>query len=419
MDTAQPTSFMIRSRLFIMMLLEFFIWGAWFPLVFDYLPKLEFTTTQQSWILNALPIAAIVGMFFSNQFADRNFSAERFLMFSALAGGLAMFSLGFITSFWPFLVLMWFHAMLFIPTISITNSIAFTHLKDAQKEFGPIRMGGTIGWILAAWPFYFVFAGLSGTALTSATRWTFIVSGIASIALAIFSFALPHTPPKKADQAGTEKLAWLEAMRLLKHPFVLILWLVTFVDATVHQCYFNWTAVFLKSSTVGVSAEWVMPIMSISQVSEILTMVLLGLVLKRFGWRITMAVGILGHALRFGIYAFFPDQAWLIVAVQLLHGICYAFFFATVYMFVDAYFPKDARSSAQGLFNVMVLGIGPFVANSLGPWLSQKVYVTNGQTDFPSLFLLPCLTALAASAALALFFRPPPIPEAEPKGHTP
>ena len=148
----------MRLRLFIMMVLEFFIWGAWLPLIFGYLPSLGFTAGQQSWILNAFPIAAIVGMFFSNQFADRNFSAERFLAFSHLIGGLAMLGLAFIKApgpggaapFWPFFSLMLVHCLLYVPTISITNSIAFANMTDAKKEFGIVRMGGTIGWILAA-----------------------------------------------------------------------------------------------------------------------------------------------------------------------------------------------------------------------------------------------------------------------------
>src|SRR5450432_2116500 len=119
----------IRFRLFVMMVLEFFIWGAWLPLIFGYLPSLNFTPAQQSWILNAFPIAAIAGMFFSNQFADRNFSAEKFLAASHFIGGLAMIGLGFTKSFWPFFVLMMLHCLLYVPTISITNSIAFANLR--------------------------------------------------------------------------------------------------------------------------------------------------------------------------------------------------------------------------------------------------------------------------------------------------
>jgi len=423
-----------RFKLFLMMVLEFSIWGAWLPLIFSYLPSLGFTPAEQSWILNAFPIAAVVGMFFSNQYADRHFAAEKFLAFSHLVGGLAMLGLAFTRSFWPFFGLMLVHCLLYVPTISITNSIAFANMKDPQKEFGLVRMGGTIGWILVAWPFTFILvdwdkvhaanpqgfahwlgtvlsSGLTGEALKQATIWTYIVAGVASLLLAAFSFMLPHTPPKKAGEGATEKLAWLEAMKLLKHPFVLVLWLVTLVDAAVHGSYFNWTGVFLgtakEAGGVGIPGNWIMPVMSVGQIAEILTMFILGATLKRFGWRITMILGILGHAARFGVYAFFPQHKELIIIVQVLHGICYAFFFATVYIFVDAYFPKDARASAQGLFNVMILGLGSLLANSFCPYLLQKVFTQNGVTNFHGLFLVPMLSAIAAAVALTLFFHPP------------
>ncbi len=168
-----------RFKLFVMMVLEFFIWGAWLPLIFGYLPSLGFSSpeppqalapfipqalpwwlkvliSEQALILNAFPVAAIVGMFFSNQFADRHFAAEKFLAFSHFVGGLAMVGLAYTKTFWPFFGLMLLHCLLYVPTISITNSIAFANMKDAQKEFGIVRMGGTIGWILAAWPFTFI-----------------------------------------------------------------------------------------------------------------------------------------------------------------------------------------------------------------------------------------------------------------------
>lgn len=423
----------IRLKLFLMMVLEFFIWGAWLPLIFGYLPSLKFTPLEISWILNAFPIAAIVGMFFSNQFADRNFAGERFLAVSHLIGGVAILSLAWVTTFWPFFLLMLVHCLLYVPTISITNSIAFANMKDPQKEFGIVRMGGTIGWILAAWPFTFILVDwekvkaanpqgavdwlgtvfgspLTGAALERGTTWTFIVAGIASLVLAAFSLTLPHTPPKPA-QAGVSKLAWLEAMSLLKVPFILVLWLVTFVDATVHNLYFNWTGTFLGSSTAaggpGVPGNWIMPVMSIGQIAEILTMVVLGATLKALGWRTTMIIGILGHAARFAVYAFFPQNRELIILVQVLHGICYAFFFATVYIFVDEFFPKDARASAQGLFNLMILGFGPLVANFAGPVLIGKTFFQNGLVDFRGLFLLPAGAAVLAAIALAIFFRPP------------
>src|SRR6476469_910617 len=423
----------IRLKLFLMMVLEFFIWGAWYPLIFGYLPTLGFSPSAQSWILSTFPAAAIVGMFFSNQFADRNFAAEKFLSVSHLIGGLAMLSLAWTRSFWPFFGAMLVHCLLYVPTISITNSIAFAHMKDPQKEFGIVRMGGTIGWILAAWPFTFILvdwakvsaaapsglvswlgtvlaSGLTGPALEAGTTWTFIVAGVASLVLAAFSLTLPHTPPKPAV-AGAERFAWLEAIRLLRTPFILILWIVTFVDATVHNLFFNWVGRFLGTEAagggVGIPGNWIMPVMSIGQIAEILTMLVLGTALKRLGWRTTMIIGILGHAARFAVFAFLPDYPQLVVLVNVLHGIAYAFFFATVYIFVDEFFPKDARASAQGLFNLQILGFGPLVANTLGPILISETFNHGGVVDFRALWLVPLVSAIGAAVALALFFHPP------------
>jgi nucleoside transporter len=423
----------VRFKLFLMMVLEFFIWGAWLPLIFGYLPSLKFTPGEQSMILNAFPVASIIGMFFSNQFADRRFAAEKFLAFSHFVGGIAIMYCGFTKEFWPFFLAMLVHCLLYVPTISITNSIAFANMKNPEKEFGLVRMGGTIGWILAAWPFTFIFVNweavsaahpaglvdwlgtalghpLTGDAAKAATRWTFIVAGLASLALAALSLTFPGTPPKAAT-GSADQLAWREALKLLRHPFMLVLWLVTLVDSFVHNCYFNWTGVFLGTARdaggVGIASNWITPIMSIGQVAEILTMFVLGATLKKFGWRVTMTVGILGHAARFAVYALCPQSPALIIMVQVLHGICYAFFFATVYIFVDAQAPKDIRSSAQGLFNLQILGVGALLANSICPYLIQKVYTVGAHTDFRSLFMVPLAAASLAAVVLALFFRPP------------
>jgi len=214
-----------KAQLFLMMVLEFFIWGAWLPLIFGYLPSLGFTPGQQSLILNAFPIASIVGMFFSNQWADRRFVPEKFLAFSHLVGGLAILACGFTRDFSSFFFLMLAHCLFYVPTISITNSIAFANMRNPDKEFGLVRMGGTLGWILAAWPFTFIFVNwaavsaaqpvglvawlstalanpLTGAAAQAATKWTFIVAGLASLVLAVFSLTLPRSAPKVAGPVG-------------------------------------------------------------------------------------------------------------------------------------------------------------------------------------------------------------------------
>src|SRR5262249_11682124 len=197
----------------------------------------------------AFAIASITGMFFGGQLADRYFAQEKFLAFSHLIGGIAMLGLTYQTKFWPFFGLMLLHCFFYVPTLSVTNAIAFANLKDAQKDFGFVRLWGTIGWIAASWPFIFIpidwalvpsmndaggfVAWLgkalstlkTGSAMEAALTGTFIVSGIASLALAGFCFFLPHTPPVKDEGSA---FAPLEAIKLLAIPSILVLFVVTF-----------------------------------------------------------------------------------------------------------------------------------------------------------------------------------------------
>lgn len=391
-----------RALLFIMMLLEIAIWGAWQPKIFAYMGMLEFSSWQTSLVGAVFGIASILGIFFSNQFADRNFSAERFLAFSHAVGGTALIAASYVTHFWGFFSLFLLYGLLYVPTISVTNSLAFAHLKNPAKDFGIVRMGGTVGWIVVSWPFIFL---LSADAGPDQVRWIFIVGGIISYILAVFSLFLPHTPPRK-DVEGLDKLAWIKAGRLLGLPFVLILFIVTFIDSVIHNGYFVVSDIFL-TSRVGISANLSMVVMSIGQVAEILTMIVLGLVLARLGWKWTMIVGILGHGLRFATFAFLPDLAWMIIGVQILHGICYAFFFAAVYIFVDAVFPRDVRASAQGLFNLLILGLGMVVASFIFPQLMEHLKLQDGSVDWQTLFLIPTGLALLAILLMAVFFKPP------------
>ena len=426
---------MIRFKLSVMMFLEFFIWGAWLPLASDYLSTLGFSPNEKSWALNAFALASLTALFFSTQFADRNFAAERFMAFSHLVGGAAILALGWVTSFWPFFLLMLVHSLFYVPTISISNSIAFANLSNPQREFGPVRLWGTVGWIAATLPFVFIlvnwgkvpslgeagFVDWIGAALNPANSFdpknpgelgayvngvskTFVTAGIASLLLAAISLTLPHTPPRPVQ--GENRFAWLESIKLLRRPFLLVLFVATLIDATVHQGFFVLTGSYLKNR-VGIPAQWIMPVMSIGQVAEVLTMAVLGGVLKALGWRTTMIIGILGHTVRFAVFAFFPEPLPAIL-VNVLHGICYAFFFATVYIFVDEFFPKDARSSAQGLFNFLILGFGPFVGNFVWPQLEGAFTEGSAKVvDYRNLFLIPSATALAAAVLLLLFFWPP------------
>jgi predicted MFS family arabinose efflux permease len=276
-----------RWRLSLMMFLEYVIWGSWLPLLALYLSRfLGFSGTEIGWIFATQAVASVTAVFVSGQIADRYFSTERFLAASHVVGGLAMLTLAFQKSFWPFFATMLVYSLAYVPTLSLTNSICFHHLKDAQKEFGRVRLWGTIGWIAASWPFVLILKGKEGAALGSALTSIFVVAGLASLALAAVSLMLPATPP--ARSAG-EKYAPLESIKLLRNPTVLVLFVATFLDALVHQCYFQWTSPFL--SAIGIPENMIMPAMSIGQIAEIATMAGLGYFLARLGWRWTMIFG--------------------------------------------------------------------------------------------------------------------------------
>ena len=397
---------MIQARLFLMMLLQLAIWGAYQPKLFPYMGQLGFEPWQQSLVGSAWGIAAILGIFFSNQFADRNFSAERFLAVSNIIGGAALLACAFLTDFWPFFGAFLIFSVMYVPSMSVANALAFANLQDPAKQFGTIRMGGTIGWILVSWPFIFLLTAHAGP---DQVRMIFVVAAIVSFVFAAYSLTLPHTPPKR-DAAGSDPLAWRKAIKLLGIPSIGVLFLVTFIDSTIHNGYFVMADGFL-TNRVGIDSNLSMIVLSIGQVAEILTMFILGAVLIRLGWKATMIIGILGHGARFLVFAFFPDSVPTIITVQLLHGVCYAFFFATVYIFVDAAFPKDVRSSAQGLFNLLILGIGNVAASFLVPALMAQFTVPGtdpGTTavDYRTLFLVPAGMAIVAVALLAVFFRP-------------
>jgi hypothetical protein len=376
-------------------------------------------------------------MFYGGQFADRYFAQERFLAFSHLIGGIAMLGLAYQKTFWPFFGLMLLHCFFFVPTMSVTNAIAFANIKDAQKDFGFIRVWGTVGWIAAAWPFIFIpidwarvppldsagnFIPWLGTALgtlqegaamESALASTFTVSGIASLVLAAFCLVLPHTPPSKEGSS----FAPVEAFKLLVVPSIAVLFIVTLIDALVHYSYFYWTSRYLTA--IGLANNWIPVAMSIGQVAEIATMAGLGVVLKSLGWRTTMILGILGHVVRFGIYSIGnKDLLWLVILSNIVHGFAYAFFFATVYIYVDENFPKDVRTSAQSLFNLLILGVGPFLSNLLSARLGV-IFTTTTEAgekiiDFNHLFLVPLGLGLLATVILAIFFHPEakePVPE--------
>jgi nucleoside transporter len=393
------------------MLLEYAIWGAWAPVLGGYLSNpvdkggLGFSNDQLGWIYSMLPLASIIAPFIAGHLADRVFSTERFLGMLQLLGGAAMFVMARQTQYQPMLWWMLGASLLYAPTLALTNSLAFSHMRDSEREFGGIRVFGTLGWIL------------SGLLLTLARNKfpeiipahqsdCLLLAGAMSIVLGILSFGLPHTPPKKE---GVNPLAFVEALKLLKNRNFLVFVLISFVVATELQFYYILTSPFLEKS-MGIAHGSVPGWMTLAQIAEIVVMaVLLPWLLPRMGLRKTMVVGIIAWPIRYIVFALaagVPSLQWLVLASLTLHGFCYVFFFTVGFIYVDTVAHEDIRASAQSLIALVVLGVGSYVGSiftgKIGEMFTNKV--TN-ITDWRAVFLVPCALTIVCALVFPFAFR--------------
>lgn len=390
-----------KVRLWIMMFLQYAIWGAWGPVLSEYLINdLGFSGAQAGIIYSLLPLATIISPFVGGQLADRYFSGEKVISFLQITGGILLVYISRVTNYTMMMWLMFVYCLLYAPTLALTNSIAFINLEDTEKDFGKIRVGGTIGWIaagliLTGWR----MAGQSSEMLDVGGD-TLMLAGILSIIMGIQAITLPHTPPRKE---GASPWAFFEAIKMLKDPNFLVFMIISFVVSTELMFYYILTAPFLVSDSIGIPNTYVAGVMVIAQVAEIVVMaVMLPKYLPKWGIRKTMAFGIIVWPIRYIIFAI-GTPAWLVVASLALHGFCYVFFFTVAFIYVDKVASEDIRHSAQGLIALVVLGLGNYFG-SLFAGLIQTYFTVNKVTNWTGVFIVPVvLTTLCAVAFLLLF----------------
>ena len=389
-----------------MMLLEYMVWGAWYPDFSSYMGKaLGFTDGQVGGIYALLPIGCMVAPFFAGQIADRYFPTDRLLAVLHLLGAIPLYIMASATNYDGVWLWMLLWALLFGPTLALTNSICFHHMPQAEKEFGLVRVWGTIGWIIVGL--------LLGVGLR---EWMpnllkplggydgmWVACGL-SVILGLFCFTLPHTPPASKN---TSPFAFLDALKLLKDPEFAIFLAIAFVVATELMFYFILTGPFLYKIGIapGSAPAW----MAIAQAAEIGTMIFLPKMLERWGIRGTMMVGILAWPLRYAIFAL-GGPLWLVIASLTLHGLCYVCFFTASYIYVDKVAPPDIRASAQGLIAFVLLGAGLVVGSWFAGAVSDTFSITaaNGlrTVDYSKVFLVPLALTVVCAALFVVFFRP-------------
>lgn len=385
-----------RFRLSAMMFLEYGVWGAWTTVGAVYFQDLGFGDTMISWLFAALWLACIIAPFIGGQIADRYFPTQRFLAISHLLGAVLLFLMAIERSFPQMMWWMSIYCLLYAPTLALTNSICFHHLKNVDEEFGRIRVWGTLGWIAAGWILTLWRSAFSFQVLGD----LFYVAALGSFLLGILSFFLPNTPPRREAESP---FAFLEAIRLLKDRNFAVFMLIAFVVTTELQFYYIPTSIFLQD--LGVSGKYVPAIMTLAQIAEILAMwLLLPRFLRSIGLRWTLALGVIAWPLRYVVFAI-GEPLWLVVLSLAFHGIGFTFFFVTSQIYVDRVASADIRASAQSLLTLVTLGVGNYLGTMFYAYI--KVLMTeNGVTDWTDLFLVPCALTGACAIAYLLLFRP-------------
>jgi nucleoside transporter len=357
----------VRIQLSVMMFLQFFVWGAWYVTAPNYLGTIGFGAKDFGWTYSVGPLAGIISPFFVGMIADRFFAAQRVMGVMHFAGGLIMLaatglmkvaepSPGLIN--WVFFGYM----LTYYPTLALSNTLAMKNMTNPDKEFPLIRVFGTIGWIAAG----LLLTGLAWDTSIS----MFYLTAVASLALGVVSFMLPHTPPNKQEGKITlGQILGLDALVLLKNRSYLVFIISSFLICIPLAFYYQ-----IASRVVEMTGLPIGQTMSYGQMSEIFFMVIMPFFFARLGVKWMLAVGMLAWVVRYGLFAIgAPDEVrWMILTGVVIHGICYDFFFVTGQIYTDRFAPKQIRAQAQGMLVLFTLGLGMFIGAQIAGNIEAK-----------------------------------------------
>jgi nucleoside transporter len=396
----------MRLRLSVLMFLEFFIWGGWFVTLGSYLAQsLSASGVQIAAAYSTQSWGAIIAPFIIGLIADRYFNAERVLAVLHLAGGALLLWLAQVTAFSPFLPVLFAYMALYMPTLALVNSISFRQLQDPARQFGALRVWGTIGWIVAGLAISYLFAWDSPVSIArGALRNTFIMCGCASLMLGLYSFTLPKTPPAARGQPHKQlrDILGVDALRLLAERNFFIFFLASILICIPLAFYYQHANQFLTEIKVANPTGK----QTLGQMSEVLFMLALPVFLGRFGIKLTLLAGMLAWALRYALFAFGnagPLVSLLLIGIA-LHGVCYDFFFVSGQIYIDSKAGPAIKSAAQGLITLATYGVGMLIGFSVAGWLTD-IYALPGAHDWSSIWRYPAVFAVLILTLFAVSFR--------------
>ena len=395
-----------RTKLSLMMFLEFFIWGAWFVTLGTFLGNnLNATGAQTGTAFSTQSFGAIIAPFIIGLIADRYFNAEKILGILHLIGALLMFQMYNSPDFAGFYPYVLAYMIAYMPTLALVNSISFNQMKDPEKEFSNIRVWGTVGWIVAGLSISYLFHWDAAESIKlGLLKNTFLLACGASAILGLFSFFLPKTPPKadKNEKVALSDILGLEALKLLKSKDFLVFFLSSILICIPLAFYYQNANPFL--SNIGL--ENPTGKMTLGQVSEVLFMLLLPIFFKKFGFKYTLLAGMLAWVLRYTLFAYgnAGELTFMLITGIALHGICYDFFFVSGQIYTNAKAGEKIKSAAQGLITLATYGVGMLI----GFWVSGKITdaykIDESSFNWNLIWLIPAGIAAVVMVIFAVFF---------------
>ena len=388
-----------RVKLSVMMFLEYFVWGAWYVTLGTWLGAIGFSGEQVGLTYGTTALAAMISPFFVGMIADRFFATQRLLAVLHALGGLAILYAATRTTFWPLYIAILVHTLCYMPTLALTNSLSFRQMKDPGREFPPVRVLGTVGWIVAGL--------VVGTLGVEATARPLQLAAAGSFLMAAFCLVLPHTPPQKTGRVSARDVLGLDALALMKDRSFAVFVLGSFLVCIPLQFYYAFANPFLNEIGVTNAAGK----MTLGQMSELIFMLLMPWFFRQLGVKKMLLVGMAAWVARYALFAYGnnAEAVWMLYAGILLHGICYDFFFVTGQIYVDQKAPDSVRAAAQGFITFVTYGVGMLI----GSWLSGRVVdafaITSAsgvvRHDWLHIWLVPTAGAALVLLLFALFFR--------------
>lgn len=378
-----------------MMFLQYYIWGSWYVTMGTFMTEfLKSTGLQIGAVYSALAIATMISPFFVGMVADWFFAAQRLMGVLHILGGLLLFLASKVDHNGPFYWVILLYSLAYMPTIALSNSVAFRQMSDPGKQFPLVRVFGTVGWVVAG--FMIAFLGIEKT------PGTFYMAALVSIALGLFSFTLPDTPPQGKTRSSAKSILGIDALMLFRERPYLIFFISAIFVCIPLSFYFGFANLFLNQSGMQNAAGK----MVMGQISEALFILAIPFLFNRIGVKKMLLIGMSAWILRYICFAFGNINAnlWMLYAGIILHGVCYDFFFVTGYMYTEKKSNERIKNTAQGLFTFVTYGLGMFI----GTWFSGFVtsyYTINNVYQWKNIWYVPTYIAVAVFICFIFFFK--------------